>query len=234
MKKILVIEDEKGLRDSIAEMLEITGYDVETAVDGADGITRATTQVPDLILCDVMMPNVDGYDVLKFIRSDKTLQATPFIFLTAKVERQDIRIGMNLSADDYITKPFDYDELIEAIEVRLERVSHIRQDLTEIIEEVHTNMENHKGIMDPQTYEEINNLRQILSTKNEALDKYCYMNSHKLRAPLCRILGLVDLIERSGDNNRELLDKLKESADDLDGVTKEINLVLSNAMSENV
>ncbi len=128
MKKILVIEDEKELRENLVKILEMSGYSIISASGGDEGILLATEELPDLILCDVMMPGTDGYQVLKSISvSDKTKEI-PFIFLTAKVEMRDLRQGMEFGADDYIFKPFRIDELVTAIESRLKRFDTIKVD----------------------------------------------------------------------------------------------------------
>jgi len=121
MKKILVIEDEKYLLDNIKTVLSKNNFNVYTAENGKDGYEVAQRILPDLILCDIMMPVNDGYWVLENIRNNPSLMVTPFIFLTAKVDRDDLRKGMELGADDYITKPFKISELLKAINVRLEK-----------------------------------------------------------------------------------------------------------------
>ena len=121
MKSILVIEDVKEVRENICEILELSGYQVFAAKNGSEGVEQATHRLPDLILCDVMMPRLDGYGVLKILRGNQTTNHIPFIFLTARVDKSDFRKGMGLGADDYITKPFDDTELLEAIETRLVR-----------------------------------------------------------------------------------------------------------------
>lgn len=119
MYKILVIEDETVLSDNISSALRINNYDVYTAENGKTGLELAEKILPDLILCDIMMPVNDGYWVLENVRANDQLMQTPFIFITAKVERDDLRKGMELGADDYLTKPFKIVELLKAIEVRL-------------------------------------------------------------------------------------------------------------------
>jgi CheY-like chemotaxis protein/CRP-like cAMP-binding protein len=121
LKSILVIEDNTEVRENICEILELSGYSVASAVNGKDGIEKAIKEKPDLILCDVMMPRLDGYGVLKILRANKLTNHIPFIFLTARVNKEDFRKGMGLGADDYITKPFDDTDLLEAIEIRLTR-----------------------------------------------------------------------------------------------------------------
>lgn len=121
MKKVLLIEDDTILRENTAELLELAGYDVSTAPNGKKGVEAATTILPDVIVCDIMMPEMDGYGVLATLSKQDDTKAIPFIFLSAKTERRDIRKGMELGADDYLTKPFEEDELMGAIESRLAR-----------------------------------------------------------------------------------------------------------------
>ncbi len=125
MKKLLVIEDNTEVRENIAEILELSGYDVATAENGKIGVEKAVSEKPDLILCDVMMPELDGFGVLRILDRNVYTADIPFIFLTAKSEKNDFRKGMNLGADDYITKPFDDVELLDAIEQRLKKRERI-------------------------------------------------------------------------------------------------------------
>ena len=127
MKKILVIEDEEFVRENILELLDAEGFDVFGAQNGHIGVDLAKAKMPDLILCDVMMPGLDGYGVLTTIRQDPLMAAIPFIFLTAKAAKADFRQGMELGADDYITKPCTVQQLLKAIAVRLEKQSKLMQ-----------------------------------------------------------------------------------------------------------
>lgn len=119
MSKILVIEDEPMVRSNLVELLEAEQFVTCSAIDGFDGIRVAQEQLPDLILCDVMMPELDGYDVLQMLRKDPETATIPFIFLTAKAALKEVRQGMNLGADDYLTKPFGRSDLLQAISTRL-------------------------------------------------------------------------------------------------------------------
>ncbi len=121
MKKILVIEDEPEMRRNIAALLRFNDYQPVAAENGVDGVEAAHREKPDLILCDVMMPKMDGYGVLQALQKDAVLARIPFVFLTAKGEKDDLRDGMNLGADDYLTKPVASADLIQAIETRLRR-----------------------------------------------------------------------------------------------------------------
>lgn len=119
MKTILLIEDDTALRENTAELLELSGYKVNTAPNGRIGIEKAQKNPPDIIICDIMMPEIDGYGVLEAISSNDATSNIPFIFLSAKTEHKEIRKGMDLGADDYLTKPFDEVELMSAVESRL-------------------------------------------------------------------------------------------------------------------
>ncbi|GEO09319.1 hybrid sensor histidine kinase/response regulator [Segetibacter aerophilus] len=123
--RIQVIEDEINIRENIQELLEAKGYLVRVSANGKQGVLDAIDFKPHLIVCDVMMPKMDGYKVLEYVRKTSVIQNTPFIFLTARVDKNDIRQGMDLGADDYLTKPFTYKELLKAIESRLKRQQKI-------------------------------------------------------------------------------------------------------------
>lgn len=127
-KKILVIEDNTEVRENLCEILELDSYEVVSAINGKVGIEKAISEMPDLIICDVMMPELDGFGVLKILNKNPKLNHIPLIFLTAKAEKSDLRKGMGLGADDYITKPFDDVELLDAIEMRLKKAERINTD----------------------------------------------------------------------------------------------------------
>jgi CRP/FNR family transcriptional regulator, cyclic AMP receptor protein len=136
MKKILLIEDNQAIRENTAEILELANYEVFTAENGKAGIETALKVVPDLIICDIMMPVLDGYGVLHLIHKNTGLQNIPFIFLSAKSERLDIRKGMEMGADDYIPKPFDETELLNAVESRLKKIDLLKQECMSGIDEI--------------------------------------------------------------------------------------------------
>lgn len=126
MKRILVIEDNTDVRENIAELLSLSGYEAIEAENGKVGVKKAQNHPPDLIMCDVMMPELDGFGVLRILNRDPVLMHIPFMFLTAKAEKADFRRGMGLGADDYITKPFDDVELLDAIEMRLKKSTTVK------------------------------------------------------------------------------------------------------------
>ena len=136
MKKILIIEDNEDVRENTADILELTGYVVATAENGKIGIKKAKQWLPNIIVCDIMMPELDGYEVLRELNKNGETASIPFIFLTAKSEKTDMRKGMNLGADDYLTKPFSENELLEAIACRLKKHDFLKQEYTKTIEGV--------------------------------------------------------------------------------------------------
>ena len=129
--KILIIEDQAPMRRNVALMLQMEGYQTCMAENGRVGIEVARKERPDLVLCDVMMPEMDGYAVVQALRDDDDFDNTPFIFLTAKSDRGDVRIGMNFGADDYLTKPVVRDDLLAAVQTRLARAEAMKQRLAQ-------------------------------------------------------------------------------------------------------
>lgn len=127
MKTILLIEDDADMRDNTAEILELAGYTVITAENGRRGVEMARNHAPDLVVCDIMMPELDGYGVLHMLGLNPATAEIPFIFLSAKAERGDIRKGMQLGADDYLSKPFEESELLDTVEVRIKRSDLFRK-----------------------------------------------------------------------------------------------------------
>lgn len=127
MKTILLIEDDPDMRDNTAEILELANYRVLKAENGRRGVDIARAERPDLVICDIMMPELDGYGVLHLLSKDPATAEAPFIFISAKTERAEVRRGMELGADDYLTKPFEESELLNAVEGRLKRNDLFRQ-----------------------------------------------------------------------------------------------------------
>ncbi len=142
MKKILIIEDSVEVRENTAEIIELANYEVVTAENGKVGVEVALKEKPDLIICDIMMPVLDGYGVYHLLSKHKETASIPFIYLTAKSEKSDVRRGMGMGADDYITKPFDGIELLNAIEIRLKKNELLKEQyagpgaLTEFLHDV--------------------------------------------------------------------------------------------------
>ena len=154
-KKILIIEDQPEVRENIAELLELSNYNPITAENGKIGVKKALEEQPDIILCDIMMPEMDGYEVLYLISKRPEIASTPFIFLTAKSEKADFRKGMNMGADDYITKPFEEMELLGAIERRLNKYERLstKDELSEFVKQA-------------KSYAELEDLENTSKTRN--------------------------------------------------------------------
>lgn len=210
MEKILVIEDEKNIRETIQEILILNDYKVETAQNGLLGVAKALQFKPDIIVCDVMMPEMDGFETLKNIRSIKDISATPFIFLTAKAEKRDFREGMNSGADDFLNKPFNTKELLEVISLRIAKSKKAREEYSE----------------------EIIVLKKEVDNLQNSIDKLSYNNSHVLRAPLLKIIGLINyLIDESNETspmNNEALNMLKDSCLELSEATEQVEKLLNS------
>jgi len=130
MKTILLIEDNAFIRENTSEILDLAGYKVLSAPNGKAGVELALEHAPDLVICDIMMPVLDGYGVLHMLQRNKDMKDIPFIFLTAKTERSDYRRGMEMGADDYIMKPFEATELLHAIESRLKKAALRKEEFT--------------------------------------------------------------------------------------------------------
>lgn len=158
-KKILVIEDNSEVRENLEEILELSGYEVLLAEDGKVGVELALNEQPDLILCDVMMPRLDGFGVLNILSKKSQTADIPFIFLTAKAEKSDFRRGMNLGADDYITKPFYKDELLSVLETRLEKAEQLRKKFDKTEQGLSAFINEAKG------YEELRKLSEERKSK---------------------------------------------------------------------
>lgn len=148
MKKIVLIEDNLQIRENTAEILELANYSVLTAENGKLGVALINKEKPDLIICDIMMPELDGYGVLHIISKNSETAKIPLIFLTAKAEREDLRKGMNMGADDYLTKPFDESELLDAVECRLRKSEILRSDYEQNADGLHRFIEEVRNIED--------------------------------------------------------------------------------------
>lgn len=146
--RILIIEDDKAMRENTAEILELAHYDVITAENGKIGSLLAKSKKPNLILSDIMMPGLDGYGVLHVLSKDPTTACIPFIFLTAKAEKSEWRKGMELGADDYIIKPFEDTELLNAVETRMKKCELLKNEFTQDIDGLNDFLAKAKGIQE--------------------------------------------------------------------------------------
>lgn len=188
MTKILVIEDEPPVRTNLLKLLEAEGFEVKGAENGEAGVSLAIEQVPDLILCDIMMPELDGHGVLEALRQNIATAAIPLIFLTAKAERSDWRQGMELGADDYLTKPFTRDELLAAIATRLKKQEAVM---------VKYQAERKRA---EELSEKCLELQEFVNAKDELLNSL----SQELRQPLSNInMALIMLKEAPSGPQRE-------------------------------
>ncbi|WP_413167005.1 response regulator [Capilliphycus salinus ALCB114379] len=193
MKKILVIEDDEPIRMSILELLTIEQFQGIGAEDGHQGLQLAKQEQPDLIICDIMMPDIDGYAVLYELQQDSRTANIPFIFLTAKTERQDQRMGMELGADDYITKPFTTTELLEAVKTRLKK----HQQYLYQYQQEQANVQ--------KLNEKVQALEEISHSKEAMLNQL----SEDLRAPLSTIQMAVELLSMTPSSQLDPV-KLRE------------------------
>lgn len=167
MKKVLLIEDDTSLRKNIEELLDLSGFTVFTLSNGKTAAALAEKECPDIVLCDIMMPEADGYEVLAQLSSNQSTRHIPFIFISAKTEHYEVRKGMNLGADDYLTKPFDEEELLSAIHSRLEKAQQ-RQSLLAVQEEMSHKEDDIRSLNELKNFFDDNG-RQIFLKKGEAL-----------------------------------------------------------------
>lgn len=187
MKKILLIEDNADISTNTAEILELSNYEVIIAENGKIGVEKAIAHQPDLIICDIMMPELDGYGVLHAVHKNEQIKNTPFIFLTAKTERADQRKGMDLGADDYITKPFTGTELLNAVDSRLSKIDQLRKEMAPGIEGVMNLMQLQpgkdalKGLTENRNINRYKNKQLIYSEGNHPNRLY-YVISGKVKA----------------------------------------------------
>lgn len=170
MYKILIIEDEAGIREGVVEILSYEDYEVHEAENGKKGIEKAKSVNPDLILCDIMMPEMNGFEVLTELKLFEQFNQIPFIFLTALGDRANTREGMNLGADDYLTKPFTKDELLDAITSKLEKYGKIINSFSNKIEQIegqlNQELENLKGEIKVKEEEMMTEALKVIDTNN--------------------------------------------------------------------
>ncbi|HEY5464630.1 MAG TPA: response regulator [Hanamia sp.] len=185
MTKILLVEDNNEIRENTAEILELANYEVFAAANGKDGYALALKETPDLIICDIMMPVLDGYGLLHLVSKNESLKGIPFIFLTAKTERGDFRKGMEMGADDYITKPFTDIELLNAIESRLQKIKfqNERANASETLNDFYNEIKNEDALEKLTESNIINSYKKkqrIYAEGNHPHSLY-YINTGKIR-----------------------------------------------------
>lgn len=185
MTKILLVEDNNEIRENTSEILELAGYKVTLATNGKAGYEMAAKETPDIIVCDIMMPVLDGYGLLHLVTKNENLKSIPFIFLTAKTERGDFRKGMEMGADDYITKPFTDIELLNAIESRLQKIQYQKEhaNASKNLEDFFDEIKNEDALEKLTESKVINHYKKkqrIYSESNHPHSLY-YLNSGKIR-----------------------------------------------------
>ena len=198
--KILIIEDEFDVLKNVETILSEEGYKAIVAKNGINGIELAKNEKPDLIICDIMMPGIDGYGVLEELSKNKDTQSIPFIFLTAKVERDDIRKGMQLGADDYLFKPFKIDELLNAIATRLKRIELLKSEA--IIK--NENSSQNRYTEDDKFFIHVKDIPQLIKVK-----EIVFINAENQYTSLNFIDGKSFLVRKSISNWEEQLPDAK-------------------------
>ena len=205
-KKILLIEDNKAVRENTVEILELANYEVLSAENGKIGVDLATKHIPDLIICDIMMPVLDGYGVLHLLSKNPKTSSIPFIFLTAKADRGDFRKGMEMGADDYITKPFDDIELLNAIEARLKKNETLKTEFAANVDGISKFLEQAKltGKVDLTSGE-----REIQEFKKK---QFVYTQGHR---PVCLFFVVKGKVKtfRMNDDGKELITSIYKDGD---------------------
>ncbi len=186
MPTILVIEDNQEMAENIAAILQLSKYTVLTAPNGKIGVQMAQEKIPDLILCDIMMPELDGYGVLQVLVNDPETANIPFIFLTAKTDKSDFRTGMNLGADDYITKPFDGYDLLKVIEMRLKKSDFLRSTHHNDLEGVNHFFSQAKELKEFQKLSEKRHVRichkkEFLFMEGQTLNDIYFINKGRIK-----------------------------------------------------
>lgn len=206
MKKILVIEDEVQIRENVAEILSLSGFKVIAAETGLKGLRLAKMNLPDLILCDIMMPELDGLQLIKALREESSTVTIPVIFLTAKADAIDVRCGMTLGADDYLTKPFEISQLLSAIETRLQRQEALNQ---QVMKERQRTMQFRQEAQ--QSQQKFEKSQQITELKTDLLAQL----SQKLRDPISNINMAIHMLKTatSEQERDRYLQVLQEECD---------------------
>jgi CRP-like cAMP-binding protein len=197
-KKVLIIEDNNDIRENVIEVLELAGYEVFEANNGKTGVDLAIKNQPDIILCDIMMPELDGYGVLYMLNKNPQTATIPFIFLTAKAERIDMRKGMEMGADDYLTKPFDDMDLLSAIETRLRKKELQQNFYSKSLDQLNTLIAKKDGLAELQKI--INERKARQFKKNQVI----YYEGDKGNGLYLLVSGRVKSVKLAEDG-RELM-----------------------------
>ena len=206
MKKILVIEDNQAVRENLEEILILANYQALTAENGKSGVEIAIRELPDMIICDVMMPELDGYGVLHILSRTPSTADIPFIFLTAKTEKEDFRKGMTLGADDYISKPFDSMQLLDTIENRLKKSERLRRNISPKTGSIDTFINEAIAMKTVRSLAENRELRRykkkdLIFTEGEHPRWLFFIRSGKVK------------LSKSNDNGKEFITKISSEGD---------------------
>ena len=215
--KILVIEDTVQLREDISDALELEGFEVISAGDGHTGVRMANEHLPDLILCDIMMPGIDGYNVLQLLKSKDGELRFPFIFITALAERENFRAGMELGADDYLIKPFTIAELFNAIEIRLSKHKSIEKRIKLQIEKI----ENELGYRISELKEQIENQKNVINDISAINVEVVGQLNEKQAQLMQEALRSIEINTALQDMSKQLATELQRT-----GITEEQRKVL--------
>ncbi len=220
MNTILVIEDEPQVRENIQEILELSDFETLIAPNGQIGLEIAKAKQPDLIICDIMMPELDGYGVLSALRQDEATVNIPVIFLTAKAERSDFRQGMELGADDYLTKPFTPEELLGAIASRLEKQAAVERQSQAKLDELRMNIAHSLPHELNTPLNGILGMSQLLVDNRDLIDESeeieiaesIYTSAHRLNGLAQRFLlySNLELIVRDPEKVRQIREKYQQ------------------------
>ena len=206
MKTILLIEDNADVRENTAEILELAQYKVITAANGKEGVETAQKNKPDLIICDIMMPVLDGHGALHLLSKNEETAGIPFIFLTARADRNDLRKGMEMGADDYLTKPFDDIELLNAIESRLKKKEIFKKEFSKNLEGINDFMAEAKGIPSLEKISEERDVR-LYKKKDDIYKEGAYPKGIYFVSK-----GKVKTFQTS-DSGKELITELHKAGD---------------------
>ena len=207
MKTILLIEDNQEVRENTAEILELANYTLFTAENGKEGIELAQRKPPpDLIICDIMMPELDGYGVLHILNKNPETAQIPFIFLTAKTERQDYRKGMNMGADDYLTKPFDDVELLDAVESRLRKAEIINMEFLRSMDGLN------QFLKEAKSFEDLRKLSEDRKVRNYKKKSHIYLEGDIPNTLLFINKGKVKTY-KTNEDGKELITGLHKEGD---------------------
>ncbi|MCD6179197.1 MAG: response regulator [Bacteroidales bacterium] len=232
MKKILVIEDTQNVRENICEILESEDYEVFASENGKSGVEMSKNIQPDLVLCDIMMPGMDGYEVLTEMRKDVITSTVPFIFLTAKNTRENQRLGMELGADDYITKPFTVEDLLNSVATRLKRAEEFKEESEKKLNELTQNLGAPITQVISEPLRAILGFSKMLMTEYNSMEKFemaefnslIYKAGMKLNTVVKKSFMFYQLQSLAYDN--ESLMKLKEEK------TSDIKTLTENIANE--